>query len=1592
MRHHLKRFMLVVCFVSSLGTLEVCQPIAVVASDKQQVAPSEDVNRLYQQGLQQLYQGFVDDAKQTLEQVLAKQQQASDRRGEAQTLTQLAEVYYWLGYPQRSRDTAQTALALWRNLGDRAGEADALERMGEAYSSLNDFPKALEILQQTLSLRRELSQSPEAQLTQQMGFISTLLRIGAISYKNQQPKEALAALEQGQTLLENPAIAQTFPQQSKAEANLTLGWIGWITFNQGDREKGIALMQTALEQSKGLGVRSGEANATYFLGEAYFIKQDYAQALTYYQQYLAITQRAKHEGAVPFALKAIANIQRRLNQPDAALQAYQEALTTYRAALPTLETPNPEWEADTLWAIANTYRDQQQHEQAAQFYQQALTVYQSIIATSQDAAKVMQSRDYIASLFTAMGIASYKQQKFEQAVKFYQQAVQERRELDAAFTNPAQRDENRRSLGLVMSLMGQSYRSDKQFERALETFLQALEIYQDLQTTSKNESVLQEIADSLPYLLTEIGHTYGNLYDYPKAIEFHQRSLAASEKLKNPRRTYWGLRSLADAYDNNGEPRKGIEILKQALEPARQMGDRLQQAGTYYRLSQFYNKMSQYPAAIEAGNNALAIYQELQKSTDPDERKEGLKNSVSVLNTLATLYQAQGQLPKAYEYFQQSRKMLESIDSTDDQSSQYTLLNNLALYYLEIGQYNQARALLEQVYAYREAANQRYLMALALSNLALTYDNQGQTAKALEINQKALELAKAEKSIALQATLLNNIATIYKEQGAYAEALKYHDAALAMNRQLDDLEGEGTTLNNIGSVYSDLAQYDKSLEFHERSLKLARQIGNVYGQATALGNIGLIYQVKGDLNKAFATIQQSLALWESTGNPTAKRIPLNNIGYIYGQRGDYAKALEMYQQSLAISQEVGDRAKQGITLNNVAGIYRERGQYARALELHKQALVISQEVEAPNAEARILNNIGIIYQSQGNFAAALEQFQQSLAIYQRIGNRLEIATVLGNLGILYHYQGQYGKALDYLQQELALVREIGARSNEAGTLQAMSLMYRTLGQYPQALNSAQQALKIQQEIGELIGTAVTLTSIAKTYQRQQQYDKALEVYQQALTIFEQAGNKPNAADTLSDIGWIYLQKKQFTDAIAAQQKALEMKREMGDRLSEGLVLQRLGETYLALGSRDQAQAALQQALAIHQEVGYIAGEAETFDLLGGFYETQQPDLAIAFYKQAVNTRETIRSGIRNLSKEQQETYTQTVSETYRKLANLLITKGRILEAQKVLELLKAQELREFTRDTKSVTSAQGIAVTAAEEKILKEHGSLIALGKKVEQCKQTRCAELSQLNDQLQVITEQYRQTVEGFETAIRDRRKNDDILDPSIPRNIRKIVDAQPGTVLIYPFVLEDKTWLLWAGPGGIIQTVEVAVSQQELGEAVLEFRQQIQDAKQPEERVQANGQKLYNWLIRPIEKELKANNITNLVFSLDRVTRYIPMAALFDGQKYLIENYTISTVLSAELTDMRDRLPRGTNATSVLAVGASEFQGYRALPNVVDEVSEIVRQPPNEASGIYPGKKFLNQAFDFRALRTQHSPHRDAWCLCARSSRRLVSRFGHQ
>ncbi|MBD2001426.1 tetratricopeptide repeat protein [Leptolyngbya sp. FACHB-541] len=753
----------------------------------------------------------------------------------------------------------------------------------------------------------------------------------------------------------------------------------------------------------------------------------------------------------------------------------------------------------------------------------------------------------------------------------------------------------------------------------------------------------------------------------------------------------------------------------------------------------------------------------------------------------------------------------------------------------------------------------------------------------------------------------------------WRQAVQSFESALEHYQMLGNQQRQAHTLSYLGSLHQSLGEYTQALDYHQQSLALLRQLGNRSGEASSLNNVGLVYESLGEYPQALDSFEQSLALFRQLSDRLGEASSLNNIGLVYRQLEEYPQSLDYYEQSLALSRQLGDRPGEALTLGNIGTVYRQLEDYPQALEYYEQSLALKRQLGDRPGEASSLIGIGIVYQSLGEYPQALDSFEQSLALSRQLGDRPGEANTLGNIGIVYRQLGEYPQALEYYEQSLALKRQLGDRPGEALTLGNIGTVYASLGEYPQALDYYQQSLALSRQLGNRPGEASSLNNIGIVYQALGEYLQSLDYYQQSLALFRQLGNRAGEAKSLNNIGHVYQ----------------------------------------ALGDYPQALEYYQQSLALFRQVGDRAGEAITLGNMGAVFEAQtQPELAIVFYKEAINAYEQIRQINQALEKNLQDSYTATVEDTYRHLADLLLQQDRILESQRVLDLLKVQELDQYLRGVRSSENArQGAELVPPETVIANAHNDLInraiANGQRLHELEAKDSLTDAEL-DELAALQADQRQIVQAFnafkDSALvqeqlallsqeeRDRNVQLDEL-AALQDNLGQIPQ---GAVMLYPLILENRLELIVTSPYAppIHRTVN-DVSRLELNDAVQAFRYALEE---PTRDAITPAQTFYQWLIAPIEADLEAAGINTIIYAPDRSLRYIPLAALHDGNQWLAERYRINHITAASLTDLntpprtQPQILAGalTEGPLTVNVGNQTFN-FNLLEHADDEINHI-------------------------------------------------------
>ena len=186
--------------------------------------------------------------------------------------------------------------------------------------------------------------------------------------------------------------------------------------------------------------------------------------------------------------------------------------------------------------------------------------------------------------------------------------------------------------------------------------------------------------------------------------------------------------------------------------------------------------------------------------------------------------------------------------------------------------------------------------------------------------------------------------------------------------------------------------------------------------------------------------------------------------------------------------------------------------------------------------------------------------------------------------------------------------------------------------------------------------------------------------------------------------------------------------------------------------------------------------------------------------------------------------------------------------------------------------------------------------------------------------------------------------------------------TVALYTITSEDRYRIILTSKYVQIDG-KTEISSADLNKKIFTFRNALQN---PNIDPRPLGKELYDILIKPIEKDLKATGAKTLLWSLDSNLRYIPIAALYDGQSYMVEKYNNVNLTPRSIDTLN---PKPNPNKNVLAMGVSESQRiistsgqeitFASLPGVSEELNAIVKNTSDSNEGVLPGTILLNSVF---------------------------------
>jgi CHAT domain-containing protein len=902
-------------------------------------------------------------------------------------------------------------------------------------------------------------------------------------------------------------------------------------------------------------------------------------------------------------------------------------------------------------------------------------------------------------------------------------------------------------------------------------------------------------------------------------------------------------------------------------------------------------------------------------------------------------------------------------------------LNAIGDVYFNLSEFGRALDSYNQGLTQARTAKDAQQGAAALNGVANINREQGEKDKALELHQQALALATASGDLVGQATALNGQGWLMANAGEWNKALELHQQALALARKATDSDLEAIVLLRIGLACAATGQLQKAKESAEQALAIFRQVGDEEGEANTLGAMAVEYKSLQDNQKALQLGIQALAMYRESGDRRGLAAALRGIGSVCVALGQPQQALESLNRALAVSRETGDLPNEALTLVGIGAVNSAMGQKQKAIEAHDQALDMFRAGGDQAGEAEALDLIGNDYLASGEAKKAMDFFNQALPLYRGAGNRDGEATTLGNLGVAYGYQGEFEKALDFCNQAAAIYMQLSDRAGGANMLNNIGTGYLALGESEKALEYYNRALPLYRSVSNQFGAANLLNNIGFAYGKTGQWQKALESLQQALALDSAISDRPHQANTLTILGVAYTALGEKQKALDVLNQALPIRREVGDLQGEAATLDEIGAVYDDLGQNQKAQEYLQQALPMAREVSNPLQETKVLDDLMLSLESAQPRLAIFYGKQAVNLLQQLRGNIQGLDNELQTSFLASKEDYYHGLADLLITQGRLPEAQQVLDLLKRQEYSDYARGETTNTMSP-LTLTPEEQQAAegyqKATTEVVAMGRewadlrKISARTPEQEARYKQVSDQLQAANAGLNQYYSRLYVQLgASNSANKQVADvKGEVSSLSQTLAKMPHTVALYTLVGKDRyRVIVIAGSTPVAR--EYAIGEEDLNKKIAAFEQALR-TRTSDPRPAAL--ELYNILIGPVKADLDQAQAETLVWSLDGALRYVPMAALYDGKQYLVEKFKMVTITPVSIQHLADKPDVTTMSVAAMGISHQYEPELPELKAVEGELDEIVKDPhANGANGVLPGTILLNNQFTEKAMEAQ-------------------------
>lgn len=472
----------------------------------------------------------------------------------------------------------------------------------------------------------------------------------------------------------------------------------------------------------------------------------------------------------------------------------------------------------------------------------------------------------------------------------------------------------------------------------------------------------------------------------------------------------------------------------------------------------------------------------------------------------------------------------------------------------------------------------------------------------------------------------------------------------------------------------------QALRLAEAAVAIASELSDQEARARALRAKANALSLMGQCKEAVDLFREAAFLFEEAGKMSEVGRTLSTSIQSLALLGEYASAFSSADKAREIFTHLGETLRLARLDLNVANIYHRQHRFSEALTAYERAY---QQL-LPH---RDMEGIGVALHNMAVCLIALDDFRGALDTYQRVRSFCEahempllVAQADYNIAFLFYLRGDYSQALEILR----VTREACRKNGDAYHLGLCDLdqseIYLELSLVEEAAEMAQKSFEQFRKISMGYESARSLANLAIAVSLQGNSSRGLDLFAQAREMFSREKNQvwPSLLDLYQAL--ILFNQGQFAESRRLCSAALNFFRSLSMPSKHVLCHLLLGRLSLHTGDLHSAVKECGSALEVLANLDAPILSFQAHFVMGQVQEALlAPERAYGSYQASRAALETLRSSLQ--AEELKIAFMKNKVEVYARLVQLCLDRNSgqssLEEAFSYIEEAKSRSLRDL---------------------------------------------------------------------------------------------------------------------------------------------------------------------------------------------------------------------------------------------------------------------------------------------------------------------------